>query len=168
MTVTAIRSDIEDLDIEQCRRRLRTHELGRLAIRRDDTVDLFPINYLVFDDVLYFRSAPGSKLVDLTQNPKVAFEIDGRSGRRVWSVVVHGTARRLSSDQEIDRSGIERLRAAHPSEKLNYVAIEPDSISGRQFRGTPRRWNAGSIVVIGAILVALVAVGGVIGQLLAN
>lgn len=157
---------VEHLDREQCRRLLRTHELGRLALRRDETVDIFPINYLVFDDELYFRSAPGSKMIDLTDDPEVAFEIDGRSGRRLWSVVVHGVARRLSAGDEIERSGIEALRAAHPSDKFNYVAITTESISGREFLGTPRRWNAGSIVVVGAIVVTLVAVAGILSQLL--
>lgn len=158
--------EIEHLDVESCRRLLRTHELGRLAVRRDETVDIFPINYLVHDDQLYFRSAPGSKLAELSVSPEVAFEIDGRAGKRLWSVVVHGVARRLSADEEIERSGIETLRAAHPSEKNNFVTISTDSISGREFRGTARRWNAGSIVIIGAVFVALIAVAGIVSQLL--
>ncbi|MDP9027517.1 MAG: pyridoxamine 5'-phosphate oxidase family protein [Actinomycetota bacterium] len=158
--------EIEHLDVERCRHLLRTHELGRLAVRRDETVDIFPLNYLVFDDQLFFRSAPGSKLAELSASPQVAFEIDGRSGRQLWSVVVHGVARRLSSDEEIQRSGIETLRAAHPSDKSNFVTISTDSLSGRQFRGTPRRWNAGSIVIVGAIVVALVAVAGILSEFL--
>jgi nitroimidazol reductase NimA-like FMN-containing flavoprotein (pyridoxamine 5'-phosphate oxidase superfamily) len=154
------------LDLERCRHLLRTHELGRLAVRREETVDIFPINYLVFDDELYFRSAPGSKLMDLTQSPRVAFEIDGRSGRRLWSVVVHGVARRLNDDEEIERSGIRTLQAAHDGEKLNYVAIGTESISGREFTGTPRRWNAGSIVAVGGVVVVLIAIGGIVGQLI--
>jgi hypothetical protein len=152
------------LDLERCRHLLRTHELGRLAIRRDDTVDIFPINYLVFDDELYFRSAPGSKLMDLAESPRVAFEIDGRSGRRLWSVVVHGVARRLSADEEIERSGIQKLQTAHDGEKVNFVAISSEAVSGREFTGTPRRWNAGSIVVVGALVVALIAIAGIVGQ----
>jgi nitroimidazol reductase NimA-like FMN-containing flavoprotein (pyridoxamine 5'-phosphate oxidase superfamily) len=153
------------LDVERCRHLLRTHELGRLAIRRDDTVDIFPINYVVFDDELYFRSAPGSKLMDLIDSPRVAFEIDGRTGRRLWSVVVHGVARRLNDDDEIERSGIRALQTAHGGEKFNYVAIRAEAISGREFTGTPRRWNPGTIMIVGAIVVALVAIGGVVGQL---
>lgn len=152
------------LDVERCRRLLRTHELGRLAIRRGDTVDIFPINYLVFDDQLYFRSAPGSKLMDLTESPNIAFEIDGRSGRQLWSVVVHGVARRLSADEEIERSGIQSLQTAQGGEKVNYVTIRIDEISGREFVGTPRRWNSGSIVIVGAIAVALIAVVGIVSQ----
>ena len=152
------------LDLERCRHLLRTHELGRLAIRHDDAVDIFPINYLMFQDELYFRTAPGSKLMELTENPRVAFEIDGRSGRRLWSVVIHGVARRLSADEHIERSGIQTLQTAHDGEKFNYVAISTDSITGREFVGTPRRWNPGSIVIVGVIVVALIAVVGIVSQ----
>jgi nitroimidazol reductase NimA-like FMN-containing flavoprotein (pyridoxamine 5'-phosphate oxidase superfamily) len=81
----------------------------------------------------FFRSTPGSKLIDLTLEPKVAFEFDGERARHVWSVVVHGTARRLASDQEIEDSGIQALKAWHPTEKYNYVRISPESVSGRSF-----------------------------------
>jgi hypothetical protein len=155
----------DELDLERCRHLLRTHELGRLAVRRDDSVDIFPINYLVHDDELYFRSAPGSKLMDVAASPRVAFEIDGRSGRRVWSVVIHGVARRLSAEEEIERSGIQRLATAQRGEKFNYVAISTDAISGREFLSSPRRWSPGSIVIVGAIVVAIVAIVGIISQL---
>jgi uncharacterized protein len=155
---------VDELDGERCRHLLRTHELGRLAVRRDATVDIFPINYLVVDDELFFRSAPGSKLMDLVESPNVAFEIDGHSGRRLWSVVAHGAARRLNDDEEIARSGIRSLQTSHPSDKYNYVAIHVDEVSGREFLGAPRRWGAGPIVVVGSVVVALVAVVGLLSQ----
>lgn len=157
---------VDKLDLERCRRLLRTHELGRLAVRRDDSVDIFPINYLVHDDELYFRSAPGSKLMDVAANPRVAFEIDGRSGPRLWSVVLHGVARRLSTEEEIERSGIQTLRTAQGGEKFNYIALTTESISGREFLGSRRRWNSGSIMIAGALVVIVVAIAGIVSQFL--
>jgi uncharacterized protein len=121
------------LDDEECWRLLAATKLGRFAVKIADGVDVFPINYLTHDRELFFRSAPGSKLVDLTREPRVAFEIDGEHARHVWSVVVHGTAHRLASDHEIEESGIQLLETAHPSEKYNYVRIRPESVSGRSF-----------------------------------
>ena len=86
----------------------------------------------------------------------------------MWSVVVHGTATRLSSDEEIAHSGIETLRTAHPSDKFNYVSITTESVSGRAFTSTSRRWNSGSIVVVGAVVVALVAVVGILSEILSK
>jgi nitroimidazol reductase NimA-like FMN-containing flavoprotein (pyridoxamine 5'-phosphate oxidase superfamily) len=132
-TKTNADSSIRILEEDECWRLLAASSLGRFAVRVGDGVDVFPVNYLVHGNELFFRSAPGSKLVDLTREPGVAFEIDGQHARHVWSVVVHGTARRLASDQEIDDSGIQMLQTWHPSEKLNYVRISPDSVSGRSF-----------------------------------
>jgi nitroimidazol reductase NimA-like FMN-containing flavoprotein (pyridoxamine 5'-phosphate oxidase superfamily) len=132
-TTRAAVSGVRILDEEECWRLLSARNLGRFAVKVADGVDVFPINYLAHNQELFFRSAPGSKLVDLTLAPNVAFEIDGEHARHVWSVVVHGTARRLASDQEIEDSGIQLLETWHPSEKYNYVRISPDSVSGRSF-----------------------------------
>ena len=126
-------SSVRILDEDECWRLIAESSLGRFAVKVHDGVDVFPINYLARDHELFFRSAPGSKLIDLTLEPNVAFEIDGEHARHVWSVVVHGTARRLASDQEIEDSGIQSLKAWHPTEKYNYVRISPESISGRSF-----------------------------------
>lgn len=108
--------------------------VGRIAIRVDDGVDIFPINYLVHDHAIYFRSGPGSKLIDLTIAPALAFETDGRRFGTAWSVVVKGIARRLGFDDEIEKSGIMELRPQDPDDKFNYVRIEPVTVSARTFR----------------------------------
>jgi nitroimidazol reductase NimA-like FMN-containing flavoprotein (pyridoxamine 5'-phosphate oxidase superfamily) len=128
---TASVSSVRILDDDECWRRLAGSSLGRFAVRVNDGVDVFPINYLAHHHELFFRSAPGSKLIDLTLEPRIAFEIDGQHARHLWSVVVHGTARRLASDQDIEDSGIQSLKTWHPSEK--YVRISAESVSGRSF-----------------------------------
>lgn len=124
---------IRVLDEDECWRRLAEHDLGRLAVLAGTGVDVFPLNYLVHDRVIYFRSAPGSKHIDLTREPDVAFEIDGQLAHYVWSVVVHGTAARLGSDDEIHASGISALAAWHPGDKFNYVRVSASTVTGRSF-----------------------------------
>jgi nitroimidazol reductase NimA-like FMN-containing flavoprotein (pyridoxamine 5'-phosphate oxidase superfamily) len=120
-------------------------DLGRLAVTNgggsdgrgdsasDGGVDIFPINYVVADRLIFFRTAPGSKLMDLTKHPIVALETDGTHNRRRWSVVVKGTAVRLGSDEEIEASGVLVLHSQVPTEKWNYVRITASSITGREF-----------------------------------
>ncbi|MEP6479403.1 MAG: pyridoxamine 5'-phosphate oxidase family protein, partial [Rhodoglobus sp.] len=112
---------------------LEAGDYARLAVTIDGGVDIFPVNYLVTDSVIYFRSAPGSKLVAITEHPEVAFEVDGTHQRKRWSVVVKGQARRLGKDAEIEASGVLGLRTASPTVKWNYVRIAPAEISGRRF-----------------------------------
>jgi uncharacterized protein len=119
---------------DDCWRLLEKANLGRIAVQTTDGLDIFPVNFVVTDEEIYFRSAPGSKLIDITANPVVAFEVDGRHGGHRWSVVVKGTAHRLDRDDLIESSGVLRLSTATSTEKFNYVRIIPTSISGRRIR----------------------------------
>jgi len=122
------------LDGAACWRLLDGEGIGRLAISANDGADNFPLNYLCRDARLYFRSAPGTKIVELTEHPRVAFEVDGVTELARWSVVVRGTVRRLASDPEILRSGVDTLHTWQPGEKFNYFEIQPEQISGRLVR----------------------------------
>ena len=130
---TSAESALEILGEEESWHLLASAGLARLAVSIDDGVDIFPINYVVADRVIFFRTAPGSKLMDLTAHPIVALETDGTHNRRRWSVVVKGSAVRLGSDEEIEASGVLSLHSLVPTEKWNYVRITASSITGRQF-----------------------------------
>jgi nitroimidazol reductase NimA-like FMN-containing flavoprotein (pyridoxamine 5'-phosphate oxidase superfamily) len=131
---------IEELPPAECWHLLEADGVGRLATATVDPVtgavapDLFPVNFHAHEGAILFRSGPGSKLVDLTSQPAVAFQTDGRRGRRYWSIVVHGHAHRLALDDDIMESGILDLQATHPTEKWNYVRIDVESITGIRFR----------------------------------
>ena len=130
---TSAESALEVLGEEESWHLLASADLARLAVSIDDGVDIFPINYVVADRVIFFRTAPGSKLMNLTAHPIVALETDGTHNRRRWSVVVRGSAVRLGSDEEIEASGVLSLHSLVPTEKWNYVRITVSSITGRQF-----------------------------------
>ena len=131
-------SPVDVLGDEESWHLLAGARIGRLAVSIDGGVDIFPINYVVADRVIFFRTAPGSKLMDLTKHPVVALETDGTHKRRRWSVVVKGTAIRLGSDEEIEASGVLSLHSLVPTEKWNYVRIAASSITGRRFTSSRR------------------------------
>ena len=135
---TSAESALEVLGEEESWHLLASADLARLAVSIDDGVDIFPINYVVADRVIFFRTAPGSKLMNLTAHPIVALETDGTHDRRRWSVVVKGSAVRLGSDEEIEASGVLSLHSRVPTEKWNYVRITVSSITGRQFTSSRR------------------------------
>lgn len=132
---------IHELTAEECWKLLNKEGVGRLATAVVDRTtgnvepDIFPINYLVHEQRILFRTAPGSKLIDLTAQPTVAFQTDGRRGRTHWSVVARGTARRMAFDSDIQESGILNLQSTLPTEKWNYVRIDVETITGIRFRG---------------------------------
>jgi uncharacterized protein len=129
-----IAGEVEHMTADDCWSFLRSTDVGRLAVARRDGVDIFPVNYLVKDEQVYFASAPGSKLADIAKSPTVAFEVDSFGDGARWSVVIRGLAERLNNDHDIDSSGVRDLPSALPTTKWNYVRITPTSVTGRRFR----------------------------------
>ncbi|GAB3602787.1 pyridoxamine 5'-phosphate oxidase family protein [Microbacterium aureliae] len=118
----------------ECWERLHAHQLGRLVTRVGDVLDIFPVNYVVDDGGVIFRTAEGSKLFELTINDEVLFEVDDYSEADAWSVVVRGHARRLDTSAEVEHADSLPLKPWIPTLKYHYVRIEPTSLSGRAFR----------------------------------
>jgi len=163
--MTRATGEIEQLDAEACQRLLRTDNLGRLALAGADRVEIYPVNYLVFDDDVYFRTAPGSKLDALGEKAEVAFEVDGRGRRTVWSVVVHGTARLIGDEELVQSSRISRMPTDLPGSRTHYVQIQATDVTGRTFSGAPQPWSATPILLVGAVVVVAVAALGILGQI---
>ena len=83
----------ETLPQNQCWALLRSRELGRLAFVLDGRVEVFPITYLVHDDVVVFRTSRGSKLSAVRTHSMVAFEVDDVEDGVAWSIIVRGRVR---------------------------------------------------------------------------
>lgn len=134
-------SPVEVLSEEDCWDLLRAHPLGRIATSVGGVVDIFPVNYYTDGSSILFRTAPGSKLIELTVNDEVAFELDGYTEQIAWSVIVKGTARVLDRDSEVDEAESLPLNSWIPTMKSAYVRITPHNISGRRFqRGPEPEW----------------------------
>ncbi|WP_347345286.1 pyridoxamine 5'-phosphate oxidase family protein [Microbacterium sp.] len=132
-------NDVEGLRLNECWEVLASLTIGRLAVLgADGAPDLFPVDYLTHGERIYVRTAPGSKLMDVARDPRVAFEVDAVGDGLAWSVVVRGTAARLDADDEIEESGVLDLQSTNPTVKSNFVRITPREINGRRFRTVSR------------------------------
>ena len=123
---------VDRLDQAECWRLLGWAHIGRLATSAGDRVEIFPVNYLVRDDAILFRSAAGTKLAELMERPEVAFEIDGEDSRWHWSVVVHGKAELLEGDAEIMRSGSSNSCRGAPPTSSTSCASRPTPSPGAE------------------------------------
>lgn len=125
---------------EECWAMLQENEFGRLAFHLVDEVHIVPMNYAVDEHGrLIFRTAEGSKLLGLTMNADVAFEIDEFGEERARSVVVHGRANVLEG-REASATDALPLRPWVDTAKFNVVAVVPDEITGRRFE-LDRPWT---------------------------
>lgn len=132
------------LSEDQCWNLLARGELGRLALALHGDPDIFPVNYVIDGPRILFRTAPGSKLAELTVNPRVAFEVDEYDERSAASVVAKGTAERMELQREIDAADALPLAPWIPTLKYRWVRIVVNEISGRRFgrRPEPDRYAA--------------------------
>ncbi len=126
--------DTVHLTEPECWTLLEQHVVARLAVDIAGRPDIFPINYVVDDGSIVFRSGAGTKLAGAVLGRHVAIEIDGLNvDGSVWSVVVKGRAHEI--DAMTERFDAEDL-ALYPwvtSHKPNFVRIEPELTTGRRF-----------------------------------
>ncbi|QIK64103.1 pyridoxamine 5'-phosphate oxidase family protein [Leucobacter viscericola] len=117
----------------ECWEHLATQRVGRLVTSVGDVVDIVPINFVVDGDTVVFRTAPGSKLSELTVNSSVVFEVDSFGETSGWSVVLRGRARALETEAEIAAAELLPLKPFVPTVKRVFVRIEATAVTGRSF-----------------------------------
>lgn len=131
----APRPGVEVLEAAACWELLDEHEVGRLAVDIAGHPDIFPINYVIHDGGILFRTAPGTKLAGAILGRHVAFEIDGYlpEERTAWSVVLKGIAHEVENMFERFEVEDEPLFPWVAFPKPDFVKIQPDLVTGRRF-----------------------------------
>ena len=129
----AHRPPVTELSSEQCWEHLYSARFGRIATTDGDEIEISPINLVVDDEKIYFRTAEGTKLLHLVLNEHVAVQVDQAQGGEAWSVIVRGTARRLTVPEETARVDELPLRPWVDTTKLEYVEVVPTKVTGRVF-----------------------------------
>jgi nitroimidazol reductase NimA-like FMN-containing flavoprotein (pyridoxamine 5'-phosphate oxidase superfamily) len=120
------------LDDQEAWNRLSSVALGRLVTSFGGQLEIFPVNFVVQNDTVLFRTAEGTKLFTTVMNEKVLFEADDHTVAEGWSVIVRGTARLLTGAEEIQQA-----------EKLRYVRVTPTELTARHFTFGPEPQHGG-------------------------
>jgi nitroimidazol reductase NimA-like FMN-containing flavoprotein (pyridoxamine 5'-phosphate oxidase superfamily) len=123
----------EDLEEAVCWRLVSRVAIGRVGFIYDGEPMVLPVNSMLTEGKIAFRTAGDSMLHELGDGELVAFEADhvdpvAESG---WSVLVRGNLWAVD-----DAALLERLAsaAAHPwapGPKDRWMVIEPTKVSGR-------------------------------------
>jgi len=130
---------LEVISEAECWSLLKTQTLGRLAVAIRNHPDIFPVNYLVDDETIVFRTDPGIKLAAATVGESVAFEVDkyDPASGKGWSVVVSGGAREMKKLEDVMRVEDLPLFPADSGRKNRWVRIYPLSVTGRRLPASP-------------------------------
>ncbi|CQD17588.1 putative flavin-nucleotide-binding protein [Mycolicibacterium conceptionense] len=111
--------------------------LGRLVTAVDDEAHIFPVNFVVQNRTILFRTAAGTKLISAAINNQVLFEADDHSPAEGWSVIVRGIARTLRTDEDMEQAEQAQLLPWTATSKTHYVRVSPVRVTGRRFRFGP-------------------------------
>jgi nitroimidazol reductase NimA-like FMN-containing flavoprotein (pyridoxamine 5'-phosphate oxidase superfamily)/DNA-binding XRE family transcriptional regulator len=130
----AYHPELVELSAEECRARLSTHGVGRLAVPTPTGPVIMPVNYSVIDGAVVYCTAHGTEPA-AAAGTEVGFEIDRIDDAlsRGWSVLVRGHARAVTEPDEVRR--LEERAYTAPwagGEPDMWVRIETVSISGRE------------------------------------
>ena len=124
----------EDLSDTRCWALLSTHQTGRIGFLRNGAVQIYPVNYLVHDGALYFRTRDDGDIGSLLPLNGCAFQVDEVRSEAMagWSVLANGTA-----DAVRDEALLTELWGRSAEEpwaggsRTTFVGIQPTQISGR-------------------------------------
>jgi len=125
---------LELLTEAQAWRLLEGGAVGRVGITIGALPAIFPVNYMVVDGSIVFRTAPGSKMSAAVAGAVVAFEVDdyGLADHSGWSVLAVGQSE-VVQDPDFRRKVLESgLEPFADGTRTAVVRIEPTFLSGRR------------------------------------
>ena len=125
-------ANLQELTLEECFDLLASASIGRVAVARPGEAPLVvPVNFTLDDQVVMFRTGPGSKLDTLREHP-ASFQVDcvDPYHRTGWSVLVTGFA------YESAPSGV-GLDPWDPGPKEYWVRIVAETVTGRRITLAP-------------------------------
>ncbi len=126
-----------ELNRIECLALLEHARLGRVGVSVDALPVILPVFLAMIDDVVVFRTVPGTKLSAASNGAIVALEVDAfdETSGLGWSVLVRGIANELS---DAGRAAAARARLA-PSwigdAPEHFVEVSADLVTGRRLAG---------------------------------
>ena len=125
---------IRNLNRDECLELLGQASLGRAAVTLTGVPHVVPVNYVVVDGAIVFRSGVGTKFHVALLSEPMSFEVDhiDDDAGTGWSVLVSGRSRLVADPAVLARIDELALRPLDPSGKHAVVWVEPDLVSGRE------------------------------------
>jgi nitroimidazol reductase NimA-like FMN-containing flavoprotein (pyridoxamine 5'-phosphate oxidase superfamily) len=124
----------QELTKQECFGLLAQQHLGRVVLVDDRGPLALPVNFVLYQHTVLFRSDEGAKMEVASRGARVAFEVDGadEATRTGWSVLVRGEVVEVSDPVELARMRQLPLYPWAPGAKARYVRILPTVLTGRR------------------------------------
>lgn len=115
------------LEPAECAHLVRTGLVGRVGFASSQGLVILPVNYVVVDGVIHFRTDPTSVLAELREPCDVAFQVDEYDDEVAngWTVLIQGRS-------DLSQNGpAPSLKSWAPGDRAVGIAINPVQYSGR-------------------------------------
>lgn len=129
----------QELSPQECLDLLSREEVGRVAVCTPSGPHIVPVNYVVVNDAIVFRTAPYSVLGTVGWTSHLAFEVDHLDpiSRRGWSVVAAGPGEMLSDADSLSvLIGMGGLEPWAGGSRHLHIRLPWVSLTGRAVGGT--------------------------------
>lgn len=127
--------DLVALGRDSCIEYLEQAPYVRIGFVVDGEPMVLPVNHLLYEGAIYFRTAPGSKLGSAAAGNMVVIEADeGDEQRRIgWSVVAKGRASIVLDDAEIEALLAEPFEPwTLPDNRSFWIRVDVHDLEGRR------------------------------------
>ncbi len=122
------------LDPDECRRLLRTRPVGRVVFVDARGPVALPVNYVVDDDDIVFRTEASSSVLASRYSGQVGFEVDDfdETDHQGWSVLVNGPVAHVEDPAELRRLETLRVTPWAQGPRTSYLRLGVRTITGRR------------------------------------
>jgi nitroimidazol reductase NimA-like FMN-containing flavoprotein (pyridoxamine 5'-phosphate oxidase superfamily) len=127
----------EEIPPDDCLMLLDSAYVGRVGVSVQALPVILPVNYVMHEGDVVFRTSAGTKLAAATAGAVVAFEVDHYDphGTRGWSVLLQGRAEEVVDPAQVAQARTLPLHSwALDGAADHFVRLRPTMISGRRFR----------------------------------
>ncbi|QIX26725.1 pyridoxamine 5'-phosphate oxidase family protein [Nocardioides sp. JQ2195] len=124
-----------ELSPEKCRELLAAGVVGRVAVCAPDGPHIVPVNYVLIDDSIIFRTEPYTLLGRLADDARLGFEVDNldHERHRGWSVLAIGPAESVVDPDEIaSMTAIRDPRPWAAGDRRLHIRLTWTSLTGRR------------------------------------
>ena len=127
------------LDDTTSRQLLGTVRVGRVALPDSPSPTVLPVDFVVHDDSIVFRTVEGAKLEAARAHGPASFQADGIDPTfdTGWSVLVRGHLAEVVDPTPSERAAIDRLHPLVGGQRPHVVRLVIESMTGRRVLQDP-------------------------------
>jgi len=129
-----------ELTRAQCERLIARGGVGRIGMCTDTGPAIVPVNYVLDDGSIVFRTTAYSGLAKQVWGKQVAFEVDHLDTEHAWAWSVLALGRVVPIDDPEEIALLDRRGELHPwaaGERRLHMRIAPTRVSGRAIGALP-------------------------------